>query len=178
MFFKSISFLLQARDWHVRYFLVFVFSFGEMDNSLGKIFAQQNKFPFWFKDRAESLGKIMIFMFLLNHSRLFQATGWLIECKHYKFCLSSPHRAYKTIEEDDLKFPLIYGEGKKVGTFAFLTPKEEGILCCLPLSLACGSAVFSTQYLFILSFWQLERISWFCHKSVLCLGGGRESSTY
>lgn len=26
-----------------------------------------------------------------------------------------PYRAYKTIEDDDLKFPLIYGEGKKVG---------------------------------------------------------------
>lgn len=26
----------------------------------------------------------------------------------------SDHRAYKTIVEDDLKFPLIYGEGKKV----------------------------------------------------------------
>lgn len=88
-----------------------------------------------------------------------------------------PHRAYKTIEEDDLKFPLIYGEGKKVGTSAFLRPKEEGILCCLPLRLALGSPVFSTQYLFILLFWQLERVSWFCHKSVSCLGGGGESST-
>lgn len=28
--------------------------------------------------------------------------------------LSSLRRAYKTIEDDDLKFPLIYGEGKKV----------------------------------------------------------------
>lgn len=28
--------------------------------------------------------------------------------------LSPLHRAYKTIEDDDLKFPLIYGEGKKV----------------------------------------------------------------
>lgn len=25
------------------------------------------------------------------------------------------NRAYKTIEDEDLKFPLIYGEGKKVG---------------------------------------------------------------
>lgn len=32
-----------------------------------------------------------------------------------KWCLSSS-RAYKTIEDDDLKFPLIYGEGKKVGS--------------------------------------------------------------
>lgn len=24
-------------------------------------------------------------------------------------------RAYKTIDDEDLKFPLIYGEGKKVG---------------------------------------------------------------
>lgn len=24
------------------------------------------------------------------------------------------HRAYKTVEDEDLKFPLIYGEGKKV----------------------------------------------------------------
>lgn len=25
-----------------------------------------------------------------------------------------PYRAYKTIDDEDLKFPLIYGEGKKV----------------------------------------------------------------
>lgn len=67
-----------------------------------------------------------------------------------------PHRAYKTIEEDDLKFPLIYGEGKKVGTSAFLRPKEEWILCCLPLNLALGSPVFSTQYLYfiVLTAWK------------------------
>lgn len=29
-------------------------------------------------------------------------------------CWLSYFRAYKTIVEDDLKFPLIYGEGKKV----------------------------------------------------------------
>lgn len=29
-------------------------------------------------------------------------------------------RAYKTIEDDDLKFPLIYGEGKKVRSVARL----------------------------------------------------------
>lgn len=28
--------------------------------------------------------------------------------------LSFNHRAYKTIDDEDLKFPLIYGEGKKV----------------------------------------------------------------
>ncbi|XP_055475180.1 protein phosphatase 1H-like, partial [Psammomys obesus] len=30
----------------------------------------------------------------------------------------SPSRAYKTIEDDDLKFPLIYGEGKKARVMA------------------------------------------------------------
>ena len=30
-------------------------------------------------------------------------------------------RAYKTIEDDDLKFPLIYGEGKKVRNAVLLT---------------------------------------------------------
>lgn len=129
--------------------------------------------------KTESLGKIMIFSSRFwNHSCLCQGTRSLIEYKLHKCCLSSLHRAYKTIEEDDLKFPLIYGEGKKVGIFAFLRPKEEGILlCCLPLSLARGTPMFSTQYLFIWSFWQLERMSWFCHKSVSCLGGGGESST-
>ncbi|KAL2309515.1 hypothetical protein Nmel_005720, partial [Mimus melanotis] len=47
-----------------------------------------------------------------------QGTGSLIEYKLHKYCLSSPHRAYKTIEEDDLKFPLIYGEGKKARVMA------------------------------------------------------------
>ena len=30
------------------------------------------------------------------------------------YCLLFPHRAYKTIEDEDLRFPLVYGEGKKV----------------------------------------------------------------
>lgn len=42
--------------------------------------------------------------------------GSLIECKPFLKCCLSSYRAYKTIEDDDLKFPLIYGEGKKVGT--------------------------------------------------------------
>lgn len=36
------------------------------------------------------------------------------EVKMASSVLSPLHRAYKTIEDDDLKFPLIYGEGKKV----------------------------------------------------------------
>lgn len=36
--------------------------------------------------------------------------------------LSPLHRAYKTIEDDDLKFPLIYGEGKKVRCARWETP--------------------------------------------------------
>lgn len=48
-------------------------------------------------------------------SSLCQGSGSLIECKPVKECCLSPYRAYKTIEDDDLKFPLIYGEGKKVG---------------------------------------------------------------
>ena len=43
--------------------------------------------------------------------------GSLIECKPFLKCCLSPYRAYKTIEDEDLKFPLIYGEGKKVGVF-------------------------------------------------------------
>jgi len=154
MLFQSTSFSLQAigAAWHVTYCLVFTFPFGAMDNCLGKIFPQKKKFTSWFKERVPRKNNDFLISFSLNHSCLFQGTGSLIECKLYKCCLSSPHRAYKTIEEDDLKFPLIYGEGKKVGTFAFLRPKEEGILCCLPLGLACGSPVFSTQYLFISSF--------------------------
>ena len=36
--------------------------------------------------------------------------------------LSPLRRAYKTIEDDDLKFPLIYGEGKKVRSAAARLP--------------------------------------------------------
>lgn len=42
-------------------------------------------------------------------------------------------RAYKTIEEDDLKFPLIYGEGKKVG-ISFVSKELD---CCI---------IFTTQF--------------------------------
>lgn len=38
-------------------------------------------------------------------------------------CLS--RRAYKTIVEDDLKFPLIYGEGKKVKHWEIVTGVEN-----------------------------------------------------
>lgn len=40
-------------------------------------------------------------------------------------CSSS--RAYKTIEDEDLKFPLIYGEGKKVGTGPSLEWEEASV---------------------------------------------------
>uniref|UniRef100_A0A4W5JT54 Uncharacterized protein n=1 Tax=Hucho hucho TaxID=62062 RepID=A0A4W5JT54_9TELE len=36
--------------------------------------------------------------------------------KHY--CLLFPHRAYKTIEDEDLRFPLVYGKGKKARVMA------------------------------------------------------------
>lgn len=51
-------------------------------------------------------------------SNLCQGRGSFIECKPFLQCCLSPYRAYKTIEDDDLKFPLIYGEGKKVGSCA------------------------------------------------------------
>lgn len=41
--------------------------------------------------------------FLGDSTNDFQTNYLLFDC-----------RAYKTIVEDDLKFPLIYGEGKKV----------------------------------------------------------------
>uniref|UniRef100_A0A4W5L0H8 PPM-type phosphatase domain-containing protein n=1 Tax=Hucho hucho TaxID=62062 RepID=A0A4W5L0H8_9TELE len=34
------------------------------------------------------------------------------------YCLLFPHRAYKTIEDEDLRFPLVYGEGKKARVMA------------------------------------------------------------
>lgn len=41
--------------------------------------------------------------------------GWKREKVIALICISFlMHRAYKTIEDEDLKFPLIYGEGKKV----------------------------------------------------------------
>lgn len=41
--------------------------------------------------------------------------GWKREKFIALICISFlMHRAYKTIEDEDLKFPLIYGEGKKV----------------------------------------------------------------
>lgn len=43
-------------------------------------------------------------------------------------------RAYKKIEEDDLKFPLIFGEGKKVKCCGRIL---AGVVCCL-LSLFWG----------------------------------------
>lgn len=44
-----------------------------------------------------------------------------------------------------------------MGRFAFLRPKEEGILCCLPLGLACGSPVFSTQWKLFYCFDRLKK---------------------
>lgn len=43
-------------------------------------------------------------------------------------------RAYKTIDDEDLKFPLIYGEGKKVGLCTCVCAlnsdfMEKGRLC-------------------------------------------------
>lgn len=56
--------------------------------------------------------------------------GSLIECKPvFKYCLF-PYRAYKTIEDDDLKFPLIYGEGKKVGSSSLLEREEVSVAFC------------------------------------------------
>lgn len=40
--------------------------------------------------------------------------------------LSPLHRAYKTIEDDDLKFPLIYGEGKKVRQKTPVVSAQQG----------------------------------------------------
>jgi hypothetical protein len=63
-------------------------------------------------------------------SSFCQGRRSLIECKPFLKCCLSPYRAYKTIEDDDLKFPLIYGEGKKVGARTFLDLEDKAVFPC------------------------------------------------
>lgn len=84
-----------------------------------------------------------------------QGSRSLIECKPFLKCCLSPYRAYKTIEDEDLKFPLIYGEGKKVGMCASPGWRGQGFV---PPSLHVAreaphspwQSVCSTQQLVIL----------------------------
>lgn len=60
--------------------------------------------------------------------------------------LSSVCRAYKTIEDDDLKFPLIYGEGKKVSSDERkgrdLSHRRKGLICLNAAGSRLGRSVW------------------------------------
>lgn len=68
---------------------------------------------------------------------------------HYSV-FSPLHRAYKTIEDDDLKFPLIYGEGKKVRSA--LQPLADRVtptaLWASPVIKACKGTISQSPPLF------------------------------